>query len=184
MRIKQHALTLSAVLVAATLTAHADTYSFTISTGSTNTTPGTMFTAMGTLTGTPDASIASALELTEVTGSAQGYAFSGIVPLGTNNNFTYDNLLYTDPNELHVDTKGILLDLSTPFGTSIAHVYEAGGQYKVNVLDPGDQGDITPFAITDFTLNPTAVPEPSTLMLLGTGLLGAVGVLRRKFLVS
>lgn len=37
------------------------------------------------------------------------------------------------------------------------------------------------FNLTISNPNPSAVPEPSSLVLLGTGLLGAVGVLKRKF---
>ena len=172
---------LSAILAATlTVVAHADTYSFTISTGSTGTTPGTTFSATGTLTGTPDPTNPSALELTGVTGGAQGYQFGSIVPLGSNSSFTYDNLLFTDPNALHVDTEGILLNLISPIGTSLAHIYETGGQYEVDVLDPRDPSDITPFSIDTFTLTPSAVPEPSTLALLGTGVLGAFGAIRRR----
>jgi hypothetical protein len=182
MHLSNRVFALSAVLAATlTATAFADTYSFTISTGSTSTTPGSTFSATGTLTGTPDSSIASALELTSVTGGAQGYDFTGIVPVGTNSDFTYDNLLFTDPNALHVDSEGILLDLTSPIGTSLAHVYETGGAYEVDVLDPRDPGDVTPFAIDSFTLTPSAVPEPSTFVLLGTGLLGALGAVRRRF---
>jgi hypothetical protein len=181
MQLSLRFLAISAIVAATlTATAYADTYSFTISTGSTSTTPGTTFTASGTLTGTPDNSIASALNLTSVTGGAQGYDFTSIVPIGSNSSFTYDNLLFTNPNALHVDTEGILLNLTSSIGTSLAHVYETGGQYEVDVLDPRDPGEVTPFAIDSFTLVPSSVPEPSTLALMGTGIFAAIGVFRRR----
>jgi PEP-CTERM motif len=182
MRLSSCACALSAVLAATlTATAHADTYNFVISTGSTSTTPGTTFVASGTLTGTVDPGNPAALDLASVTGGAQGYSFTGIVPTGSNSNFTYDNLLFTDPNALHVDNQGILLTLNSPIGVSLARVFETNGNYEVDVVDPNDPGDITPFAIDSFTLEPSSsVPEPSTLTLIGTGLLGAFGALRRK----
>src|SRR5207248_1864609 len=164
----------SAFLAASALTARADSYTFTISTGSTATTPGTTFVVSGTLNGTVNFSNPSnpAIDLTSITGTSQGYNFTGIVPVGANSNFAYDNLVFTNPNATHVDALGDLLTLSSPIGTSLAHVYN-DGTYHVDVFDPNDPGDITPFAIDSFVLTPTptAIPEPSSWLLFGTGLL-------------
>ena len=51
MRIRILYLAASAFLAVSALAARADSYTFTISTGSTSTTPGTTFVVSGTLTG-------------------------------------------------------------------------------------------------------------------------------------
>jgi hypothetical protein len=179
MRIRSSALVFSALLAASSFAAHADTYTFGISTGSTSTTPGSSFTVNGTLTGTPYSTSPAAITLTDITGSGQGYTFTGVVPLGTESGLSYDNLLFTDPSATHVDSKGALLYLSSVAGTSLAHVYDNNG-YHVDVFDPHDPADLTPFAIDTFVITPTAVPEPSTWMLLGTGVLALAGLGKRK----
>ena len=124
------ALTLFASL-AMPAAAHADTYTFTIESGtSSHGSPAATFVASGTLTGDRSMSVPSALDLTSVTGSA--------------------------------------------------HVYEGASGYQVDVFDPNDPADLTPFSIGSFTLNPSSVPEPSTLALLGTGALGMLGAVRRR----
>jgi hypothetical protein len=170
-------LATSALLAASALAAHADSYTYTISTGSTGTTPGTTFVVSGILSGPTDPSNPSAIDLTGITGSGQGYTFTGVVPVGADPSIAYDNLVFTDPNAVHVDALGDLLTLTSPIGTSLAHVYN-DGTYHVDVFDPNDPGDITPFAIDTFTLalftgtpTPSAVPEPSSWLLLGIGIL-------------
>jgi hypothetical protein len=167
-----HCLAASALLTASTLAAHADSYTFTISTGPTSTTPGTTFVVSGSLTGTLNLSNPSnpAIDLTSITGAGQGYAFTGVVPLGANPSIAYDNLIFTNPSAAHVDALGDLITLTSPIGTSLAHVYN-NGTYHVDVFDPNDPVDITPFAIDSFSLTPSAVPEPSSWLLLGIGIL-------------
>jgi hypothetical protein len=177
-------LAASALLAASTLAGHADSYTFTISTGSTSTTPGTTFVVSGTLTGTADFSNPSnpAIDLTSITGSGQGYTFTGVVPLGANTSIAYDNLVFTDPGATHVDALGDLLTLSSPIGTSLAHVYN-NGTYHVDIFDPNDPVDITPFAIESFILTPSAVPEPSSWLLLATGILAFAAALTSRKLI-
>lgn len=187
MRIRILSLTASTLLAISALAARADSYTFTISTGSTSTTPGTTFVVSGTLIGTPVLTNPSnpAIELTSITGAGQGYAFTGVVPLGANPGFAYDNLIFTDPNAPHLDALGDLLTLTSPIGTSLAHVYN-NGAYHVDVFDPNDPVDITPFAIDTFVLTPTpnAVPEPSSWLLLGTGILAFATAALTRRLVS
>jgi hypothetical protein len=178
MRTRIFSLAASALLAVSALAAHADSsYTYTISTGSTSTTPGTTFVVSGILSGPTDPSNPSAIDLTGITGSGQGYTFTGVVPLGADPSIAYDNLVFTNPNAVHVDALGDLLTLTSPIGTSLAHVYN-DGTYHVDVFDPNDPGDITPFAIDTFTLalftgtpTPSAMPEPSSWLLLATGIL-------------
>jgi hypothetical protein len=171
-----------AALAATTLITRADTFIFLISTGSTSTTPGTTFIVNGTLTGTPDPTIPGAIDLTGITGSGQGYTFNSIVPVGAVPTLTYDNLLFPD-NTAVVDSEGVLVSLTSPIGTSLARVFDNNG-YEVDVFDPNDPGDITPFTIQTFTVTAAAVttPEPATLFLASTGALGLFVALKLRSL--
>ncbi len=176
-------------VVAAPCTLHADTYNYSITTSSTGTTPGS-FTVSGTISGPADPYVTGAYDLNAITGAASTYTFSGIVNAGTDSQksatqdgFTFDNVLYAGSSHL-VDSNGFLLDLTSPAGLSLAHVFYNGAAtpgYEVDVVDPNDPGAVTPFAVSTFTVTPSSVPEPSTLVLLSTGLLGAAGIARRRW---
>jgi PEP-CTERM motif len=183
-------LSLLACMAAMPIALHADTYSFTISTAPANNDPALTFIATGTLTGAVDPFNSGALDINAITGSANGYNFLGVVDPNmtdsqhpaTSNTFTFDNVLYI--NGPHTDSLGFLLNLSSPAGTSLAHVFYTGitsanpQGYEVDVIDPNDPAALTPFSIDTFTIEPTVapVPEPSTFVLFGTGLLGMGGI--------
>ena len=188
-------LALLTALVVAPLALHADSYNFTIRTSPANTDPAYNFVASGTISGAIDPFNSAAIDVSSITGSANGYDFLGVVDPGATNShtpatfdtFTFNNVL--NASDPHADALGFLLYLNSPIGVSLAHVFSTGksaanpGGYEVDVVDPNDPGAFTPFAIDSFTITSTpssAVPEPSTLALCGTGVLALYGAARRK----
>lgn len=194
-----------AVLVAGPIALHADTYSYIINAAAANGDQNYNFTASGTMTGPVDPYNSAGVDITSITGSANGYDFQGVVDPGatdsqtirTEYGYSFDNVLYPASDAPHTDAAGFLLYLNSPLGTSLAHVYYTGvtsenpGGYQVDVVDPNEPGATTPFGVaTPFSVSrfsirravPPAVPEPSTFWLFGTGLACLAGAaVRRRY---
>jgi hypothetical protein len=185
------------LFAAATTALHADTYRYQILASAANGDPALNFTASGTFSGPVDPYTSAAIDVTGITGNANGYDFAGVVSPGTTNSqtpatqfgFTFDNVLFPANGSTHVDSLGILMYLNSPLGASLAHVYDTGGGYLVDVIDPNEPGASTPFTVVaslgvrNFAVTATPVapiPEPSNLLLFGSGAI-ALGVsLRRR----
>ena len=137
-------------------------------------------TGSGTLTaGAPDG---SGFDITAFTGTIDGNPIDGLLgspldpgaptisPLGA---FIYDNIVYPGPDPVF-DTSGILFSIS---GTE-ANIWGNSGPndysyYMCCYAVANDQ-------VNTFTLTPASVSEPSSLALIGSGLLGLWLVRRRK----
>jgi hypothetical protein len=82
-----------------------------------------------------------------------------------------------------VDTSG--LGLKTANGTEI-NVFSFFAPNATDITPGNNYGEFATnggFGVGTFSLTANSpVPEPSTLVMLGTGVLGAAGALRRKFL--
>lgn len=161
--------------------ARAETFAFTASA------PGSLFFASGTLIGSVDPTDSSAFDITGVNGQVDGFALTLVTP-GTSAGhniavkyptatgtayYNYDNVVYDTGASL--DLYGLLFSDNGDH----ANFYLQNGQY-IFASDENNTGSPIAFTLLDTTSPVAATPEPSSLLLLATGVFGTALVLRRR----
>lgn len=130
---------------------------------------GTAVTASGTFTTAGNAAVAE--DVLSITGTRNGVAITGLVPLDTDPDFAYDNQFV---NAAIPFTDGGIV-FSTAGGTNY-NVYYFNGTVTDLVIDPA----LGPLETSvTFTASVSAVPEPSTALAMMAGL-GLLGLYARK----
>jgi PEP-CTERM motif len=128
----------------------------------------------GTLFGTSNGN--GTWTITGISGTYNGIAIAGIVPLGADPSYIYNNLLYYPADPLFVDNAGILFNVP---GVGDVNLYWDPSFGYGNITGSLDRGFVTTAVAVDFS---SPAPEPATLGLLGTGILGTLVVVRRRTL--
>lgn len=176
MRLSFSALVLAAACLFATA-AHADTaYTFSFS--------GTEISGSGGFTLT-DTSDPAAFLVTSITGQVNGENISSLLATGAFHN--NDNLFYNTSD--YLDGDGVAFHLANGADVAIFYFNQDwffAGDGNFTLDEGGTQvAPQSPLRVSRFSFAPAAVtPEPSSFALLGTGILGATGVLRRRVRAS
>jgi hypothetical protein len=159
-------LGLALMLLTLSTAAFADSVNFTYGDGS------TLF-VQGTLTGTFSGGVFTA---TSATGTYNGIPISLVAP-GVDGAFAYNNLVYfPSVSGYSVDLYGLVFHVSGLGDVNLCGTTGcAGYDSYTNISNFGGYANTNVTATFDW---PT--PEPGTLVMLGSGIIGLAGVLRRK----
>jgi hypothetical protein len=123
-----------------------------------------------------------AWQVTSISGTRNGVAITGLTTYAGDDNVVYTTFPQLDyPGLAFTDANGFAYNVF--YDTATTDVYNCGfvGYCEIGPGTPGTDGlgpPRDPVDSINFTL--TAVPEPGSLALLGTGVLALAGLVRRK----
>jgi|GEM_PF-5717581 len=164
---------LPAVFALTTLAAHADTFNWAL-TGPDSSLGGFPETGSGTLTAT----LLSGNEwaISAITGTVGGSAITGLNSFNSSDNMLFPESSILDTQGLSFETaNGELINIFSFYSPSTVSI-PAGNNFGEIIGGTGAGFGVGTFSVTQNS----PVPEPATILMLSTGLIGAAGAMRRK----